>query len=207
MFGKNPKRKATKGVGNQLDIQEVFATIQGEGPNAGTPSVFLRLSGCNLACEFCDTEFENFKPQNLENIISEIKALSKNENGKKVRNLVVITGGEPLRQPIEKLCDELILNKFSVQIETNGTIFRNLHEKVEIICSPKNNGMGYKKIRPDLLERITAFKFIISANNKNYSSVPDVGQSEYKTPVYIQPMDEYNKKKNLANLEYCKKLA
>lgn len=206
MFGKNPKRKPTKGAGNQLDVQEIFATIQGEGPNVGVASVFIRLGGCNLACEFCDTEFESFKLKNLEDIISEIENLSKNKLAKKVRNLVVITGGEPMRQPIEKLCNELIKRKFIVQIETNGTIFRELNKKVEIICSPKNNGSGYKKIRPDLLERITAFKFIISASNKNYKQVPDVGQSGYKTHVFIQPMDEYNSKKNQENLEHCKNL-
>lgn len=207
MFGKNPKRKILKGTGEQLEVQEIFPTLQGEGPNVGTPSVFLRLGGCNLACKFCDTEFESFKIMQLKEIISTIIDLSKNKESKIVRKLVVITGGEPLRQPIEKLCDELIKKKFTVQIETNGTLFRNLNKKVEIICSPKNTGSGYSKIRPDLLERINAFKFIISATDKKYNSVPEVGQSEYKIPVYIQPMDEYNKKKNQQNLDYCKELA
>jgi organic radical activating enzyme len=208
MFGKNPKRKPIKSDGSILDVQEIFATIQGEGSNVGKPSVFIRLGGCNLACNFCDTEFENFSQMAVENILKQTIKLSKNFDGKIVRNLVVITGGEPFRQNIIPLCNSLLKNKYKVQIETNGTLFLDLPKEVEIICSPKNNnGLGYKKIRSDLLERINAFKFIISKDNKNYNFVPEVGQSDFNIPVYIQPMDEYNKGKNKANLDYTKNLA
>ena len=207
MFGDNPKRGLLKSNGDVLQVQEIFPTLQGEGPHVGKPAVFLRLGGCNLACSFCDTEFEDFKDFKLDNIISDIEQFSLNSDGQRVRNLVVITGGEPFRQPIEKLCDLLIEKNFTVQIETNGTLFREINQKVEIICSPKNEGSGYADIRPDLLKRINAFKFIISGDNVDYSSIPEVGQTIYKTPVYIQPMDEYDSNKNHKNLQLCKKLA
>lgn len=207
MRGKNPKRAAINSDGKELDVQNIFATIQGEGPNVGESAVFIRLGGCNLACEFCDTEFESFKAVKTDDAVAEIKKLSLNSLGQRVRNLVVITGGEPLRQPIEYLCKKLLDEKFKVQIETNGTIYRPLADGVEIVCSPKNAGNGYAAIRPDLLARVTAFKFIISAGDTKYNDVAEVGQSQFNTPVYIQPMDEYDANRNRNNIELVKKLA
>lgn len=201
MFGTNDKLPPSSGDGEFLEINEIFATIQGEGPNSGKPAIFVRLSGCNLACKFCDTDFDNFKKMNLDEIIGEIMQNTKNYN----INLIVITGGEPLRQPIEKLLDLLIEKGFLVQIETNGTIFRNLHPKVQIICSPKNVA-GYKTLRHDLLERIYAIKFLISKNNEKYNFIPDIGQDS-KIPIYLQPIDEYNTEKNYQNMQYCIELS
>lgn len=202
MFGDNPIRKPEKGDGTSLLVQNIFATFQGEGPYAGVPAIFLRLGGCNLACSFCDTEFESFDEIPVYEIITKINELA-GDNYK----LVVITGGEPFRQSIEKICDELVSLEYKVQIETNGTLYRDINDKVEIVCSPKNTGNGYKKIRPDLMERVTALKFIISNENKLYNHVQDVGQREYDIPVYVQPMDEYNVDKNLANLNLVKEMA
>lgn len=207
MFGDNPIRLPVQGDGSLLEIQHIFPTLQGEGPFTGWPSVFVRLGGCNLACSFCDTEFESFKAMPLEDVLNRVESLAKDAQGKRVRNLVVLTGGEPLRQPIEALCGELLERGFQVQIETNGTLYRNLPEEVNIICSPKNNGQGYFPIRPDLLERVDAFKFIISAQDSDYSEVGDVGQSVHHTPVYVQPMDEGDEVKNQRNLAKAAELA
>ncbi len=188
--------------GENLDVQEIFPTLQGEGPYAGQPSIFIRLGGCNLACNFCDTEFDSYKKISLKKILAEVKKLTKNS----VRKLIVITGGEPFRQPIERLCAELVKLNFLVQIETNGTLFRDLPAEVKIICSPKISNNKYHQIRPDLLPRINAFKFIISKSQKNYSDVAEVGQSKFQIPVYVQPMDEYDEAKNQANLQHAVKL-
>jgi organic radical activating enzyme len=206
MFGKNKILKAENHGGDNLDVQEIFPTLQGEGPYAGQPAVFVRLGGCNLACNFCDTEFETYQNLSLEEIILEVEKLSKNSAGKLVRKLVVITGGEPMRQPIEKLCQRLINLHFLVQIETNGTLFRDLPKEVKIICSPKISNGKYHQIRADLLSRINAFKFIISANQKEYSQISEVGQAIFKAPVYVQPMDEYEEIKNQDNIKYVQEL-
>jgi 7-carboxy-7-deazaguanine synthase len=195
MFGNNPIRPPLIGDGTKLLIQEIFPTIQGEGIYVGVPAIFVRLGGCNLACKFCDTEFESFTEMDNDVIISKIIALAKNNI-----KLVVITGGEPLRQPIELLCNELLELSFQVQIETNGTLFLELPEEVTIICSPKNSGKGYFPIREDLLEKITALKFLISKHKKTYNKIPEIGQTKHNIPIYIQPMDEYDEHKNKENL-------
>ena len=207
MFGNNPKRPIEIGDGKRLYVQDIFSTIQGEGPLSGTPAVFLRLGGCNLSCTFCDTEFESFRSMGVLNIISSIKDLASSKNGELTTKLVVVSGGEPMRQPIELICSILLDEGFNVQIETNGTLFRDLPNEVDIVCSPKNAGNGYFQIRPDLMRRISALKFLISKSDKNYSSVPEVGQQDYNTPIYIQPMDERDEIKNLENREFCVELA
>lgn len=207
MKGNNPIRKPFNGDGSVLEVQEIFATLQGEGPRAGWPAIFIRLGGCNLTCSFCDTEFESFKPMNLDEILKQIKDLSLNEEKNRLRKLVVITGGEPFRQPIGKLCDELTNDGFIVQIETNGTLFRPVNEKVEIICSPKNTGKGYAPLRPDIMERVNALKFIISDNNPLYKGVAEIGQTHRNIPIYVQPMDEYDIAKNEENLNLARQLA
>jgi len=206
MFGKNPKRPTEKGNGNELLVQSIFATFQGEGPFVGYPAVFLRLGGCNLACSFCDTEFESFRRMTLKDILEQIEQLAHSDN-KRNRNLVVITGGEPFRQSIELICSHLVDKNFLVQIETNGTLYRPVHPSVHIICSPKNTGKGYSNIRADLAERVNAYKFIISKTNPHYYNVPEIGQTGLNKPVYLQPMDEYNEDKNLQNIKYTVELA
>lgn len=193
MYGQNLKRAAIFNDGTTLEIKNIFRTIQGEGPFVGMPAVFVRLGGCNLACNFCDTEFEDFNILTINSIIEEIQKLMINVK------LVVITGGEPFRQPIELLCHKLIDLDYLVQIETNGTLYRDLPDKVHIICSPKVTKNGYSLLRDDLLSRINALKFLVAKNIPEYSNIPEVGQSKYNIPVFIQPMDQNNPLLNKQN--------
>lgn len=203
MFGDNLKRPVVKGDGQFLSIKSIFKTLQAEGPYCGVPAIFIRLGGCNLACSFCDTEFEDYLEKSLEEIIGQVEYLSKNSN--KIRSifLVVITGGEPLRQPIYRLCEKLLQLNYKVQIETNGTLYQDLPDGIEIICSPKVTNLKYHNIREELMPKITAFKYIISEHVAGYNKVPELGQSLYSIPVFVQAMDEYDEKRNSAN----KKLA
>ena len=76
MHGTNPIRPPVTGDGAMLEVQHIFPTLQGEGPYAGVPAVFIRLGGCNLACTFCDTEFESFKVMGVREIVEKVDALS-----------------------------------------------------------------------------------------------------------------------------------
>jgi organic radical activating enzyme len=202
MYGTNPLRPPEKGDGSALFVQDIFATLQGEGPYAGWPAVFIRLGGCNLACDFCDTEFERFRLMP----IMEIRQRARELAGETCR-LIVLTGGEPLRQPVAPLCATLIEHGFKIQIETNGTLFRPLPAEVEIVCSPKKTGAAYARLRPDLLARAQALKFIVSARRPDYAGVEEVGQGEYGIPVYVQPMVEGDEARNAENLAYAVRLA
>ena len=196
MFGDNPKRAFAKGDGLTLAVQEIFPTIQGEGPYAGWPSIFIRLGGCNLACSFCDTEFESFKEMALAEILAEVQTLTLTP----ALPLIVITGGEPFRQPLQPLTDALLQEGYEVQIETNGTLFQALDPRVQLVCSPKASGGRYSPLRPDVRERVNALKFLISADMSPYNAVPDIGPCS--APIYVQPMDEYDAEKNAANIAH-----
>lgn len=207
MFGQNKKKPFLKGNGLFLEVTKIFKTFQGEGLYTGYPAVFIRLSGCNLNCSFCDTDFDTYKVLSVDSILQKISLLLKENNSEPENHLIVITGGEPFRQPIEILCDKLIELKYKVQIETNGTFYRDINKKIDIICSPKNIGGSYTKIKENLLNSITALKFLISANNKNYFLPGEVGQNELKIITYLQPMDEYDIKKNKENMKRVVSLA
>ncbi len=200
MFGKNPKLKVEYGDGRILKVHKIFKTFQGEGPYVGYPSIFIRLSGCNLACSFCDTEFDSYQEMSVDSIMLEVNNISG-----QIKTLIVITGGEPFRQNISILCERLIANGNIVQVETNGTIISpELPEQVKIICSPKVSNSKYHKVRPDIIKKAIAVKFIISTHYNEYSDIADVGQGSL--PVYIQPMDEYDREKNVKNLNLAMEL-
>ncbi len=102
-----------------MKISEIFYSVQGEGSLVGVPSVFIRTSGCNLRCSWCDTPYTSWQPEGEEMGIAEIlsQALSY-----KARH-AVFTGGEPLIAPQAKLLTEALRkNGFHITIETAGTV-------------------------------------------------------------------------------------
>ncbi len=102
-------------------IAEVYSSIQGEGQFAGTPSVFVRTTGCNLRCWFCDTPFTSWKPEGPHVSVAE---LVRQVRGFETAH-VVLTGGEPLLQPdCVPLCEQFLAAGHFVTIETAGTVFR-----------------------------------------------------------------------------------
>ncbi len=125
-----------------MRISEIFYSIQGEGRLLGVPSVFVRTSGCNLRCRWCDTPYTSWQPEgktwSVKNILSEIE--------KYPARHVVITGGEPLLAPdIEELTHQLKQLGAHITIETAATIFKPLAADL-ISMSPKlANSTPWKK--------------------------------------------------------------
>jgi 7-carboxy-7-deazaguanine synthase len=105
-----------------MRIAEIFYSIQGEGLLAGVPSIFIRTSGCNLRCHWCDTPYASWKPEGPEMSIEEIlKKISEWDC-----NHIVLTGGEPMIAPdLPELATVLKKQKKHITIETAGTIFPN----------------------------------------------------------------------------------
>lgn len=114
-------------------ISEIFYSVQGEGRFAGTPSVFIRSSGCNLRCVWCDTPYTSWRPEGSSWSIEKILAAVE----KHPTRYIVITGGEPLlADDIEALALELKRRKKHITVETAGTIFKSVHCDL-ISLSPK----------------------------------------------------------------------
>ena len=98
-----------------LQITEIFRSIQGESTRAGLPCTFIRLTGCNLRCTWCDTEYSFYggTRMTLDEVIGKVKGFG--------GNLVEITGGEPLLQPpVYALMDRLLAENYQVMLETSG---------------------------------------------------------------------------------------
>ena len=111
-------------------INEIFYSLQGEGYHTGTPAIFVRFSGCNLKCDFCDTQHEEGKMMTDDEIIAEVK--------KYPAVTVVLTGGEPSLWIDDELIDRLHQAGKYVTIETNGT--RPLPAAIDwVTCSPKQS--------------------------------------------------------------------
>lgn len=103
-----------------LRIAEIFTSLQGEGLRQGEPTLFIRLSGCNLRCSFCDTKraWRAGQEMTLQEIMSKVLE----ENRQFPCSWICLTGGEPLLQPIAPLIKAIKKAGFYVQIETNGTL-------------------------------------------------------------------------------------
>ena len=109
-------------------INEIFYSLQGEGYHTGTPAVFVRFSGCNLKCSFCDTQHEEGTLMTDDEIIAEVS--------KYPAATVILTGGEPSLWIDDALVDRLHEAGKYVCIETNGT--RPLPASIDwVTCSPK----------------------------------------------------------------------
>ena len=146
-----------------MRINEIFYSIQGEGKWTGLPNVFIRTTGCNLRCTFCDTRYAYKKGKDM--TIKEIT----DEISKYRCKKICITGGEPLKQKETiKLIDSLIKKKYKICLETNGSINikkitgkKALIVSLDIKCpsSKMDKKMDLKNIV--LLRKNDQIKFII----------------------------------------------
>lgn len=156
-----------------LKVNEIYHSIQGESTNAGLPCVFIRLTGCNLRCSYCDTEYAFFEGNeiSLDEIIEEVKKYN--------CKLVEVTGGEPLMQDesiklMKTLCDE----DFEVMLETAGNMpIKNVDKRVKIIMDLKcpSSGMMDKNLyeNVDHLKKDDEVKFVIG-NREDYNWMKEI---------------------------------
>lgn len=209
MFGTNPISKARSEKDGFL-VHSIFYTIQGEGPWAGRPTIFVRFAGCNLQCSFCDTEFtEGAQPYTLKELVDTLLGMMAEHRC----NSFVLTGGEPMLQPITGLITDnrLFYSCAKFQIETAGTVWPKNFEYVQdyltnttIVCSPKT---------PRLDRRMEIsyayFKYIIKADEVDKVGLPngvyrprdeDLAFYVDNNRIYVQSCDEQDADKNAANM-------
>lgn len=150
-------------AGQTLLVNEIFYTVQGEGLNAGRAAVFIRLAKCNLACKFCDTEFETFRHMHVTDVVGMVEALAPPLVGLPnhgERPLVVLTGGEPGIQNCGPLVDMLQGKLFNVCLETSGSVYADWMANCAHICiSPK---VPLAKIPAKLLAEANEVKWIVN---------------------------------------------
>ncbi len=120
----------------KIRISEVYASVQGEGLLTGTPSVFVRTSGCNLRCWFCDTPFASWQPEgphvSFADIVAQVNSLEASH--------VVLTGGEPMiYRSLGALCQAIVQSEHHLTIETAGTVYQRVACDL-ISISPKLSG-------------------------------------------------------------------
>jgi 7-carboxy-7-deazaguanine synthase len=137
----------------EYPINETFYSLKGEGMHTGTPMFFIRFSGCNLVCDFCDTLHEKYTPMTLEDLIKQVLLCPADR--------VVITGGEPTMYDLQDLCSKITECGRAVHLETNGTnpISRNFDW---VACSPKSE-VG--TLDYDVLHDADEIKFLVGTPN------------------------------------------
>lgn len=154
-----------------MRVNEIFVSLQGEGHYTGTAAVFLRLSGCNLSCPFCDTQHQSYTEMSDEEIVRTVSSF--------VPRHLVITGGEPTLQLTSSLIDSLHEAGFYVQLETNGTLCPPSNIDW-ITCSPKVQEGG-----SIVLERANEVKMLYKGDGTDLTPALSVEADEYR----LQPLD------------------
>ena len=224
MFGQNPVRPLAL-KDEPLTVHSIFPTIQGEGPWSGFPAVFIRLSGCNLRCHFCDTEFESGTIMSNSDILKQVYAAYDTFGATLgVTRRIVLTGGEPARQDCTDLIKLLSYNHFAVQVETAGTYFPTWLRATKTVISPKTRNV-HKGFYDNV--RFSDWKYVLRAGDvspvdglplsctqvynpddttvdtKELAILSEKHGAPARPPswaaVWLSPMDEGDEVKNAAN--------
>ena len=173
-----------------IKVNEIFYSIQGEGTSAGLPCVFVRLTGCNLRCTYCDTEYAFYEgtDKSIEQIIEQVRTYN--------CNLVEITGGEPLQQIKSfDLMKELCENNFEVLLETGGSLsIKEVDKRVKIIMDLKCPSSGMKKknlySNIDFIKPTDEVKFVIETR-EDYDWAKNILENyklDNKTQILFSPV-------------------
>jgi organic radical activating enzyme len=209
MYGKNDVAGVRSQAAGFL-VHSIFYTIQGEGPWAGKPTIFVRFAGCNLRCFFCDTDFAggtHYTTKDLAHVLMQASLESKCLD-------FVLTGGEPMLQPLTGLIQYMnaIPSAYRFQVETAGTVWpvemeTVMNRGVLIVCSPKT-----PKVHAQIEKYASAWKYIIMAGDtdpedglpirstQTPGGAARIFRPNYKGAVYVQPCDEGDPRVNTANI-------
>lgn len=144
-------------------VNEIFYSLQGEGRHTGRAAVFIRFSGCNLRCPFCDTDFDSYQSMTAEDIVRAIMPW-------KECGFAVLTGGEPSLQIDDALVAALHQAGFYIAVETNGT--HALPAAVDwVTWSPKDQFA--KHVPPLALKQVDEVKVVFDGEHRpeDYSSL------------------------------------
>lgn len=168
-------------------INEIFYSLQGEGRWTGRAAVFVRFSGCNLSCPFCDTDFHGYTEMSAEDIVNRCK-----QESEKCR-FIILTGGEPTLQVDATLIEALHQEGYFISMETNGT--HPYPQGIDwVTCSPKDLFCNHAE---PVVKKVDELKVVFDDTHPIKSYEID---TKYR---YLQPCDVDNKARNSLILSNC----
>ena len=168
-----------------LVVNEIFYSLQGEGARSGSPSIFIRLTQCNLSCTFCDTDFFVGKEMTFEEIYESIQDLP--------CKWIIWTGGEPTIQLTDDILQKFKDKGYKQAIETNGT--RRVPSLIDYItCSPKLN---YSSIKNRIL-KVNEIRIPLQKGDP----LPDISLFPEADHYFVSPIFD-DDKINWENVAYC----
>lgn len=172
----------------KLIVNEIFYSLQGEGGRSGEASIFIRLTKCNLACSFCDTDFANGEEMTVDEILQVISAYP--------CKWIIWTGGEPTIQLKDEHLAIFREHGYKQAIETNGT--RRVPSLIDYItCSPKQDYDSIKTRIP--------FAHEIRMPIEVGDAIPDISVFPDANNYFLSPVFDGDVI-NLANVSYCVEL-
>ena len=189
-----------------LNITEIFYSLQGEAKEVGIPTVFVRLTGCPLRCNYCDTAyaFKGNNPLSIQHILDEVAQYN--------TRYVCVTGGEPMAQSnCLKLLDSLIDSGYNVSMETSGSIdIAPVNNKVSIVMdiktpsSTEEHQNRYENL--PILKSKDQLKFVIASRSDFDWSTEILDNHELESEILFSPVYESLKPVQLADWILEKKL-
>ena len=177
---------------NKYRISEIFDSIEGEGKRTGYMSIFIRLTGCNLRCSYCDTKYAQVMGKedvemDEDKLIEKIKSYP--------WKLITLTGGEPLLQNVENLVRRLALTGYKINIETNGAVPLLPHRWINVFYTMDwkcpSSGENDKMLKDNLkqLTKYDVLKFVVGSQEdldemRNIIKTCPTKPLFYVSPVY-----------------------
>ena len=189
-----------------LNITEIFYSLQGEAKEVGIPTVFVRLTGCPLRCNYCDTAyaFKGNNPLSIQHILDEVAQYN--------AQYVCVTGGEPMAQSnCLKLLDSLIFSGYNVSMETSGSIdITPVNSKVSIVMdikTPSSTEVHQNRYENlPILKSKDQLKFVIASRSDFDWCTEILDNHEVESEILFSPVYESLKPVELADWILEKKL-
>ena len=175
---------------NKFHVSEIFDSIEGEGKRTGYMSIFVRLTGCNLRCGYCDTKYAQIMGrEDVEMTEEEIVAKIESYPWKKV----TLTGGEPLLHDVKSLLHTLAIKNYEVNIETNGAVpllgvrFDNMFYTMD--WKSPSSGENSKMIKENLrkLQRKDVLKFVVG-NKEDLDEMRKIVENKDYQYWWVRPL-------------------